>query len=126
MDDGSTDSSAEIIDEYANKDSRVMAIHQKNKGVFSARNTGLKAAQIIKTVEIDNFIYDSIKKVYPEISKIVFEWIIQDNRGWHAVVKKEDIELANKMKKAIMRNKWKILFSKMCWKEKIIMILGRF
>lgn len=56
------------------------------------------AVQITKTVEVDDFIYDAIKKVYPEISETVFEWIIQDNRGWHALVKKEDIELANKMK----------------------------
>ena len=44
VDDGSIDGSAAICDEYAAKDSRVKAIHQKNGGVSSARNEGLKAA----------------------------------------------------------------------------------
>ena len=58
VDDGSTDSSAEIIDEYANKDSRIIAIHQKNKGVSSARNTGLKAArgEYIGFVDPDDYV----------------------------------------------------------------------
>jgi glycosyltransferase involved in cell wall biosynthesis len=41
VDDGSTDGSAAIIDRYAEKDARIMAIHKENGGVVSARNTGL-------------------------------------------------------------------------------------
>lgn len=44
IDDGSTDTSAIIIDKFARKDSRVQVIYQKNCGVSSARNTGLQAA----------------------------------------------------------------------------------
>jgi glycosyltransferase involved in cell wall biosynthesis len=42
VNDGSTDSSAVILAEYANKDSRVKVLHQENKGLSSARNAGLK------------------------------------------------------------------------------------
>ncbi|MBQ3349641.1 MAG: glycosyltransferase family 2 protein [Thermoguttaceae bacterium] len=45
VDDGSTDSSPAILDEYSAKDNRVVAIHQANAGVAAARNTGLKSAQ---------------------------------------------------------------------------------
>ena len=45
IDDGSTDRSGIICDEYAVKDARFKVIHQKNSGVSSARNTGLDIAQ---------------------------------------------------------------------------------
>jgi len=41
IDDGSTDSSGKIIDAYVRKDSRIIAIHQSNKGVSAARNVAL-------------------------------------------------------------------------------------
>lgn len=41
IDDGSTDNSGAICDEFAIKDSRVKVIHKKNGGVSHARNAGL-------------------------------------------------------------------------------------
>ena len=41
VDDGSTDGSGAILDEYAAKDKRFRVIHQKNAGVSSARNAAL-------------------------------------------------------------------------------------
>lgn len=44
VDDGSTDGSVEILDEYAAKDCRFRVIHAKNGGVSRARNIGIAAA----------------------------------------------------------------------------------
>lgn len=41
IDDGSTDESGAICDEYEKKDARIRAFHKKNGGVSSARNLGL-------------------------------------------------------------------------------------
>ncbi len=45
VDDGSTDNTPKIIDEYAKKDQRIQVVHKKNEGVSIARNTGVKLAQ---------------------------------------------------------------------------------
>ena len=44
-DDGSTDSSPALCDEYAEKDSRVRVLHKENSGVSDTRNKALDAAQ---------------------------------------------------------------------------------
>ena len=45
VDDGSSDGSGEILDEYAKKDTRFRVIHQVNGGVSAARNVALAHAQ---------------------------------------------------------------------------------
>ncbi len=45
VDDGSTDRSGSICDDYAAKDTRVIAIHKQNGGISSARNEGLKVSR---------------------------------------------------------------------------------
>ena len=44
VDDGSTDGSEKIVDEFAARDGRVIAVHQENRGESNARNTGLRIA----------------------------------------------------------------------------------
>lgn len=45
VDDGSTDGSAELLDRLAKNDDRIRVIHQENRGVSAARNTGIAVAQ---------------------------------------------------------------------------------
>lgn len=44
IDDGSTDDTVQIIDQYAEKDSRIIAIHQKNAGLVAVREKGISIA----------------------------------------------------------------------------------
>lgn len=45
VNDGSTDGSKKICDNYAALDDRIQVIHQKNQGVSEARNTGINRAR---------------------------------------------------------------------------------
>ena len=45
VDDGSTDATAGILDSFKERDARVRVIHQENKCLGGARNTGIEAAQ---------------------------------------------------------------------------------
>ena len=57
IDDGSTDYSGEICDEYASMDSRVKVFHTTNRGVSAARNLGINkaSAEWITFVDSDDW-----------------------------------------------------------------------
>ena len=72
IDDGSADSSGQICDEYAQKDTRIVVIHQKNAGVSAARNVGLHVAkgEYIGFVDGDDYIAsDMYEYLYGLIQK---------------------------------------------------------
>ncbi len=59
VDDGSTDGSEKICDLYSQKDNRIRVIHQRNKGLSGARNTGIEMAigKYIAFVDSDDYIH---------------------------------------------------------------------
>ena len=54
IDDGSTDKSGIICDQYAIEDQRIRVVHTENKGVSSARNTGIALVQGEYTLFVDS------------------------------------------------------------------------
>lgn len=58
VDDGSTDRSGIICDEYAENDSRILVVHQENRGLAGARKAGLRAASgsFVAWVDADDWI----------------------------------------------------------------------
>ncbi len=74
VDDGSTDSSGMICDEYAQKDARVKVIHKKNGGLSDARNAGIEAATgtYIGFVDGDDFIE-------PEMYRRLYDALVKNN-----------------------------------------------
>ena len=65
VNDGSTDSSGSICDEYAHKDARVTVIHKENRGVAHTRNVGIEAAhgEYIMFVDSDDWVDSNICEV---------------------------------------------------------------
>lgn len=58
VDDGSTDNSGKICDEYAKKDSRITVVHQENQGAGAAKNTGLDLikGEYFSIIDSDDYI----------------------------------------------------------------------
>lgn len=67
VDDGSTDRSGAVCDEWARKDARIRVIHKANGGLSDARNAGIEAASgsWLMFVDSDDFITpDTIERMY--------------------------------------------------------------
>jgi len=73
IDDGSTDNSGKICDEYALKNNRIIVIHKQNEGVSSARNTGLNIA----TGNYIGFV-DSDDYIEPDMYEVLYNLLIKN------------------------------------------------
>ncbi len=72
VDDGSTDNSSKICDEYAKLDKRIKSIHQQNQGAAEARNNGLKVSKgkYIAFIDSDDYVSnDFIYSLYNNLIK---------------------------------------------------------
>ena len=82
VDDGSSDDSGKICDEFAQKDSRVKVIHKSNEGVSVARNTGISVAQgeYIGFVDSDDWIEkDMYQNLYSKAKETNAEIVMCGN-----------------------------------------------
>jgi len=69
IDDGSTDNSGRMADEYAETNQNVVVVHQENGGLSAARNTGIDRAEgkYIAFVDSDDYVaHDMMKVLYDE------------------------------------------------------------
>lgn len=76
IDDGSTDGSGKIIDDYNNNDSRIKIVHQKNGGLSHARNVGLDMMQgeYVTFIDSDDFVTpDYVSYLFNLIKKTNFQ-----------------------------------------------------
>lgn len=70
INDGSTDRSGQICDDYAQKDHRIRVFHQENAGVSAARNLALTKAKgtYVTIVDADDGIHDEfIQSLYDQL-----------------------------------------------------------
>ena len=69
VDDGSTDKSGELCEDYAKKDSRIHVIHKENGGLSDARNAGMAVAagEYIGFVDSDDWIEEDM---YEELYRL--------------------------------------------------------
>lgn len=71
VDDGSTDNSGKICDEYALKDNRIKVIHKENEGVTATRDKGVKEAQgeFLFFIDGDDYITDNALELFTNKQK---------------------------------------------------------
>jgi len=87
VDDGSDDLCGEICDQYAEKDSRIKVIHQKNGGIDKARKSGIQAAtgEYVGYVDGDDWIeptmYETLIKLAVENEVDIVESGVIDSYG---------------------------------------------
>lgn len=71
VDDGSTDQSGMVADEYARKDNRVKVIHKENGGIVSARKRGTEIATGSYITNVDSDDYIELNMYHQLMPKIV-------------------------------------------------------
>lgn len=117
VDDGSTDNSGKICDEYAEKDSRIQVVHQENGGLSIARNSGLEyaAGEYVSFVDSDDWmsqnafriLYQGLKKYHAQCSVGRFTHVM-DKEGKLSYEKREKCQVRcddsrEAMKHALLR-----------------------
>ena len=73
VNDGSTDNSRKILEEYKNKDYRIVIVDKKNGGLSSARNAGMKVArgEFISFIDSDDWIDETmLEKLYNSMTTL--------------------------------------------------------
>lgn len=90
VDDGSTDSSGQMCDEYAAQDSRIRVIHKKNGGTSSARNCGIEAAtgDYIGFLDADDYVSETMYEVLHRtinennciVAQVMFRYIDEEGK----------------------------------------------
>lgn len=72
VDDGSTDRSSDICDEWMRRDPRIKVIHKRNGGLSSARNIGIEQAigEYLGFVDSDDYIYP---QMYEQLLTVLVE-----------------------------------------------------
>ncbi len=103
IDDGSTDGSGYILDNYAVKDSRIKVIHKPNGGVASARQIGIDNACGTYTIHADsddwiepNMLHDMVEMAEQDHSDIVIADFFIDNGNKSIVSTQKPDELDSK------------------------------
>lgn len=87
IDDGSTDSTPEICEDWARKDCRIQAFHTENRGLSAARNEGfrLSCGEWVIFVDADDELepeaLDSFSKVLEGVDLVAFGWSLIDEHG---------------------------------------------
>ena len=130
VDDGSTDKSGSICDIYAQMDSRIVVIHQKNGGLSAARNTAMRVARgdLIGFVDSDDSIspnmYERMIDLLAKYNADIAMCDYQSTRGSSGTIAGEGITLwtgreftERVLKDEIGSQLWKFIYKKELWKN---------
>ncbi len=112
VDDGSTDETPRLLDEYAKKDKRFVVVHKKNAGVSAARNDGIKLAktEYIHFMDaddiLDNNYYEEMLKVADDADMVCSGFVSNSKHSSNLTYKKQHLP--------------DTLFGKLFWSQALI------
>jgi glycosyltransferase involved in cell wall biosynthesis len=95
INDGSSDRSGEICDEFARKDNRIIVEHRKNSGVSDARNTGILmcSGEYLQFVDSDDYIDKDMTRLlvnaikFEKADLVICGYIIMQNENGEYMIK---------------------------------------
>lgn len=127
VDDGSTDTSGKICDQYAEKDKRIKVIHKKNERQHIARRAGLQVATApyITFCDADDyFAVNAIELLYKEIKEKISDMVFPTKgiflyKNKEKIVKSIFIEKETILNKEQFPIKMRSLWGKLYKKETI-------
>ena len=127
VNDGSTDNSGSICDEYKKRDMRIRVIHQKNSGAPVARNCALDEAKgdYIYFADSDDYIhpqmlellYDTIVKTGADVSACHYETVGEGNISFESISEYSYDVITNFDVLAMMVRFSEMTFSQVLWNK---------
>ncbi len=138
VNDGSTDSSGRILEEYSLKDNRIVVINQENAGQSTARNKGLKiaAGEYIAFLDSDDYMepdlcelaYNKAKQTGADIAMYFFDTFGEDYMNVSAIDNIPDDEIVIRDRKidAVNDNNnviWNMLYNRLFLEKHDILFL---
>jgi len=135
IDDGSTDDTGKICDEYAAKDPRIRVIHQDNIGVSDSWNKGVALAEgeYIGFVDSDDFIHEEMYEIlykavtetqsdiaFCDFKKYMFDIknaVFDERTDYHFRISSTEEELRSITQPYSAAFIWKGLYRKECIKD---------
>ena len=114
VNDGSTDGSPKILENYKKRDSRIVIIHQKNQGLLHARKSGVLASTgtYIIMLDSDDYMledevwnaYQTIKKYQADLVKFRFQFIPEHRNSSFMTESTDDLIFSGNKKREWYHN----------------------
>lgn len=103
IDDGSTDNSGNICNQYAELDSRIHVIHQENKGVSASRNKGISqmSGELVSFIDADDTLDPDM---YEFLASLMDEYNADITHCGYRHIVGEEIRLVHDSRKVVIQN----------------------
>lgn len=128
VDDGSTDNSGKLCDQYRERDPRVTVIHKENGGLSSARKTGVENAhgEYVMCVDSDDWLdVESIERCVEAVEKndvacVAFSYVREyENASFPVQIYSESRAFTGEEAKQFYRRIWGLYAAEMAHPERL-------
>ncbi|OFV71345.1 glycosyltransferase family 2 protein [Acetobacterium wieringae] len=118
INDGSTDKSKDICDDYCSKDKRIKVVHNKNSGVSSTRNCGLSLAngEFVQFADSDDYLdihytENMLRKMKLNSDLVISGYNIVKSSGGQTAITKNNPSIKGDISKKEFKENFGLFFS---------------